>query len=82
MIPGGAEEIEDRRPHRERTAETMNQLAGIVAHDFGAEDPAPPRLGDDFDVAVVGAHEDRLPVIIERIARHQAAHRTASCRAS
>ena len=67
MIPRGAEEIEDGGPHGERSAENVDQFAGLRADDLGAEDAAALGFGDDLHVAVVGVHEDGLAVVIERI---------------
>src|SRR5688500_11396238 len=67
MIPRGAQEIEDGGLHGERAAETMEELAGVLADDFSAEDAAAGRLGYDLHVAVIGVHQDGLAVIIEWI---------------
>lgn len=71
MIPRCAEQIEDGGFHRERAAEKMDEFARVFADDFGTEDTAALRLGDDLHVAVVRVHENGFAVVVERIARDE-----------
>lgn len=47
----------------------MDEFARVFAHNFGTEDTAALRLGDDLHVAVVRVHENGFAVVVERIAR-------------
>src|SRR5687768_1351435 len=74
MIPRRAQQIEYGGLHCEWSAEGMDELAGILADDLGAEDPAVLGFGDDFYVSVVRVHQDGFSVIVEWIARDEIGH--------
>ena len=68
MVPRGPEQVEDGGAHGERPAEGVDEFAGIPADDLGAEDAPAFGLRENLHVAIVGLHEDRLAVVVERIA--------------
>src|SRR5690606_2836342 len=67
VIPGRAQQVEDGGLHGQRTAETVDEFAGLRTDDFRAEDAAGLGRGDHLHVAAGLVHEDRLAVVVERI---------------
>jgi len=68
VVPRRFEHVENRRAHRERSAEAVDQLTGFRADNFCTEDAPALGLGEHLHVAVVLIHQDGLPVVVKRIA--------------